>query len=375
MPVGFKQTSITQIDIPDKLPNIPILDDYTLASLLGSRTKTLWYHILYRNDLYKVFTIPKANGGARLIHAPQNSIKRMLKKLNARLLNPLQEDLGKHVAAYRKQHSIRDAVAQHIRPCPICDSLPINITPKKHDCPKYGTLIKIDLKDFFHSTHKSWVCRYFSDTGYTPQVSDLLSNLTTVSVGPEGTRKKDVVPQGSPTSGAICNLVANQRLDRSIQGYLRVLNVPGKYDPPWDWRYMRYSDDLIITCGHLIPREERNRIVNKLRYVIHDCGYRVNPKKVRATHSFYRKRVLGVVINKKMNIPREDYRKLRAIVHNCNTYGFDTQYEKAGKKNAGELMSYLQGRIGYVQFINPQKGDQLMSTFLTAKTKWENRHV
>jgi RNA-directed DNA polymerase len=360
MPVGFGQTSITQIEIPDFQPSPAVVDDYTLSTLLRYKTRTLWHLILHRNELYKSWVIPKAHNKSRLIHAPQGNMKLALRNLNRHMLNPLQEPLGEHVSAYRKERSIKTAVMQHIRACPIC--------------PKYGTFIKIDLKDFFHSTKKSWVRDCFKKLGYTHYVSDLISNLTTVSLGPEGTRKKDVIPQGSPASGAICNLVADQRLDGDINSYLAELNQAGHLQAPWDWRYSRYSDDLIFTCGELLSKEAKSEVVSRLRYIIHSCGYRVNPKKIRTPHSYFRKKVLGIVINRKPNIPKEDYRKLRAIVHNCNTRGFDTQYEKAGKKNVAALMDYLQGKIGFVQFVNPEKGAKLMLEFQTAKANWEKTH-
>jgi len=367
MPCGFSRSAVVRIEAPETFNGPGIIDDFTLASVVKYKTKTLWHLILHRNSLYKTWLIPKAHKKSRLIHAPQKTMKIALRNLNRRLLNPLQEPLGDHVVAYRKHRSIRAAVAQHIRPCPICDSAPAAESPKRHDCPKYGTLIKVDLKDFFHTTKKSWVRKCFRSLGYSHYVSDLIANLTTVSIGIDGTRKKDVVPQGSPASGAICNLVANQRLDHVLQRYLEGLNQQHGLRPPWNWVYTRYSDDLIITCGKLIPREERQEMVRTLRHLIKESGYRVNAKKIKTPHSYFRKRVLGVVINRKMNIPKEEYRKLRAIVHNCKEHGFDSQYKKAGKKNAQALIDYLQGKIGYVQFINPEKGAKLMSTFLEAK--------
>lgn len=370
MPSGFSRSSLTRLTLPDRFSGPALIDDYTLASLMRYRTKTLWYLLLNRNDMYTSWLIPKAHNKSRLIHAPQKTMKIALRNLNRYLLNPLQEPLGDHVAAYRKQRSIKTAVEQHIRPCPICDTAAAAETPKKHDCPKYGTLVKIDLKDFFHSTKKSWVRRCFKNLGYTHYVSDLIANLTTVSMGEAGTRKKDVVPQGSPASGAICNLVANQRLDHVIQDYLKELNTAGGLQSPWEWRYTRYSDDIILTCGKLVPRDVRNTIVRKLRELIRTCGYRVNPKKVKTPHSYYRKRVLGIVINRKMNVPKEEYKKLRAIVHNCAVHGFESQCKKAGKQSPQALMSYLRGRIGFVQFVNPEKGFKLMTDFEKAMERW-----
>lgn len=370
MPYGFSQNSLTRLDISLNPAGPGVIDDYTLATLLKFRTKTLWYLILNRQDLYRVRTIPKAHHKVRVIHAPQKTLKYALKNLNRNLLNPLQEPLGDHVAAYRKYRSIKTAVEQHVRPCSLCDTAGNAKTPKRHACPKYGTLIKIDLKDFFHSTKKTWVRKCFKKLGYSHYVSDLIANLTTVSIAKKGERAKDIVPQGSPASGAICNLVANQRMDHKIQHFLEDLNRTGGLQPPWDWRYTRYSDDLILSCGKMISPEERKEIVRNLKQLIHTCGYRVNSKKIRTPHSYYRKRVLGIVINRKMNIPKEEYRNLRALVHNCQTAGFNSQYKRAGKKGPEALRDYIRGRIGFVTFVNPEKGTRLMTSFKQAEEKW-----
>ena len=96
----------------------------------------------------------------------------------------------------------------------------------------------------------------------------------------------------------------------------------------------------------------------------------MNPKKVKAPHSYFRKRILGIVINRKMNLPKEEYRKMRAIVHNCKKHGFDSQYKKAGKKSAAQLVDYLQGKLGYMEFICPEKGGKLMAAFQEARMEW-----
>lgn len=372
MPNGFSKTEIVEIDVSvAHPPTAPlVIDDYTLSKVLKYRTKMLWYFILNRDSLYKTWRIPKAHKKTRIIHEPQKQMKIALRNLNRRLLNPLQEPLGEHVAAYRKAHSIKMAVAQHVRPCPVCDALPAGQSPKKHDCPKYGTFIKIDLKDFFHSTKKSWVRKCFRHLGYSHYVSDLIANLTTINLGRDGERRKDGVPQGSPASGAVCNLVANDRLDPAIQAFLAGQNAAENLTAPWEWRYTRYSDDLIITCGKLLPKAHRVAIVKGLKNAIRDCGYRVNPKKVKAPHSYFRKRILGVVINRKINLPKEEYRKMRALVHNCKKHGFDSQYKKAGKKNAAHLVDYLQGKLGYMEFICPEKGGRLMAEFQEARMEW-----
>ena len=73
------------------------------------------------------------------------------------------------------------------------------------------------------------VRHYFTSIGYNHDVAGLLANLLTVTDFPNPNYKQQVkkappgtwvpevfsgVPQGSPASGAICNLVADMLIDK-----------------------------------------------------------------------------------------------------------------------------------------------------------------
>jgi hypothetical protein len=60
------------------------------------------------------------------------------------------------------------------------------------------------------------------------------------------------------------------------------------------------------------------------------------------------------------NIGKEEYLRLRAIIHNCLVQGFDTQFQRAGKENVAQLQDYLQGKANYIKQINPEKGARLL---------------
>ena len=85
--------------------------------------------------------------------------------------------------------------------------------------------------------------------------------------------------------------------------------------------------------------------------------------------SYYRKHLLGMVFNDHPNYAQNEYRKLRAIVHNCKTKGFDSQYERAGKESAHKLKDWLKGTILWIQQINPAKAKRLMADFEMALAK------
>ena len=371
MSVGFGFTSVEAIELPDikKGPYLP--DDCSLAFHLGFKNRVFWYAINCREDMYRVYSIPKRRGGKRLIHAPHPMMKTLLRQAHYRLLVPLQEELGDHVTAYRKGHSTKNAVEQHIPECEICNAAEKGQTPKNHKCPRKGTYINLDLQDFFPNTRRSWIRNYFKELGYNHFVAGLIAHLLTVDLpnpryGTKYARKDERefingVPQGSPTSGAICNIIADWKLDQNILKYMNELNERHNLtDPNWQWKYTRYSDDLAFTCGKNLPIRAKEQIAQNLVRICNQSGYKVNKRKTRITNTFYRKQLLGLVFNVHPNVAKSEYLKLRALIHNCLVHGFDTQYQKAGKDNSNELISWLTGKANYVHQINPDKGARLL---------------
>jgi hypothetical protein len=359
--VGFAKTSLVKIEFPTIPETIPyVIDDCSLSFQLGYRTKTLWWVINNKQEHYTVHKIPKKRKGFRIIHAPSTFMKAYLRRVHSKFLIPLQNQLGPHVTAYRKGLSTRHAVAQHIPACSICDGTPKGISPKKHECPRTGTVIQMDLKDFFGSTRRSWIRNYFKDVGYNHYTASLLSGLLTVDDLPKVFAG---VPQGAPTSGAICNLIADQKIDHQILSYLAALDQEMQLEKEWCWKYTRYSDDLCFTCGVVLSSEEKQRICEHITNIIHCAGYWINPKKTRVGHSFYRKTLLGMVFNQKPNIPREKYLLFRAMVHNALTHGVETQYARAGHTTAGSYVEYLRGNVNYItqiiEKLNPERAGRL----------------
>ena len=373
MTIGYSNNHVDILTLPELPENLPYaVDDFSLAMQIGFRNKILWWVL---NDIpaqYKVFRIPKKRPGEfRYIHSPSEAMKKMSQRLNERFLNPLQEDLGPHVTAYRPGLGIVDAVNQHVRKCPTCDEATQGITPKAHECPRRGVYIHMDIENFFTRTTRAWIRNYFKGIGYSHMVAGYLASLMTVPniPNPGYSKARKVpetvagVPQGAPTSGGICNLVANDKIDVPVLDYIKQLNSRDRLSGEWEWRYSRYSDDLTFTCGWDYPQEDCMRIVKDLTEIIQKSHYRVNRKKTRVVRNYARKKMLGVVFNQKPNFPKREYRLLRAITHNCLKRGFEAEFAKAKQENAPAMVTWLRGKINWVNQINPQRGRRLLEVF------------
>ena len=319
---------------------------------------------------YRIFKIPKKSGGERVIHAPTDLVKGLHQSINHNFLKPMQDILGDHVTAYRDGRSIKDAVSRHIADCPTCTEYEsLGKTAPKHACPRYGAYIQLDLQDFFSTTSRARVRNYFRGTGYSKDVAGLLAGIFVVEGIPNekyrpGTNDRKEfcgVPQGSPTAGAICNLVASEIIDKPILEYLEKENEKYNLVGAYKWVYSRYADDLALTCGRDFPIGEKLRITRDIGNIVHTAGYRVNKKKTRVHSSWYRKQMLGLVFNQKPNIAREEYLKVKATVHNCFVHGVESQRDTVKFPTRGAFISYLRGKVAYYTQIMPQKGAKLAS--------------
>lgn len=372
MTAGFARTTIDTIQLPDTTPDHPfIVDDCALAFFLGYTTRILWYLVTCTSQMYTKAIIPKKSGGIRVIYAPAPLMKYVSTRILENLLNPLQEQLGKHVTAYRPKHSTRMAVEQHIPTCPICDEMPLGT---KHECPRRGTYFNLDLEDFFPSTRRAWIRQYFQqEIGYSHYVSDLIAALLTIRDFVDSSDELYAgVPQGNPASGAICNLIADRQLDTPMLKLLDKLNKEHGLTGEHVWTYTRYADDMAFTCGKRFSVQERSLILQRILNVCYRSGYAVNHEKTRVWDGYHRKQMLGLVFNKHPNMPRDQYLMLRSLTHNCLHHGFTSQYVRAHKESPAELRTWLLGRINYLQQINAQKGRRLKNVFTAAVKEWDN---
>jgi RNA-directed DNA polymerase len=332
---SYKKTELIQIQPPLALiDHAPfIFDDFSLALRLGVRCRTLWYCIQNKRRRYKIFTIPKSNGKKRVIHNPDRVLKFIQRRIAQSIILP--QPIGEQVGAYVQGKSCKDAAERHVG---------------------HAIRIGMDLKDFF-PTHSRGKVRWFMHEhfGYSQFVSGLIADLLTAPFG-----HKHKVPQGSPASPALCNLMAQETLDKAILERLSGTQ----------WVYTRYSDDLTFSHPEDVPRTEVNRLLRDVRKLITKSGYKTNLRKTKIQRRWRRQKMLGMVINEKTSIPRDTYRKYRAILHNCMQHGFEPNEARYSWDGLGSFKEHLRGKISYFKSIDPEKGAKLEEAFNAAVAKW-----
>ena len=153
--------------------------------------------------------------------------------------------------------------------------------------------------------------------------------------------------QGSPTSPALANLSAFG-LDRRLDGLARKLGAT----------YTRYADDLVLSGGRDLVRASRS-IVRLIEDIALEEGFKVHELKTRVFTAAQRQTVTGLVVNERSNVPRPDYDRLRAVLHDAAVRGPD----HANRDRRPDFRSHLEGRVAWVGAENEARAAKLQRAF------------
>lgn len=82
-------------------------------------------------------------------------------------------------------------------------------------------------------------------------------------------------------------------------------------------------------------------------------------RKTRIMRQGVRQHLAGVVTNEGVNVVRADFDRLKAILTNCVHHGPASQ----NRENHPAFRMHLEGRVAFVEMVNPQKGARLRRIF------------
>lgn len=339
--------------------DVPAIDNTgALAAWLGIGISELeWFADLkglaYKKDAsrlghYHYRILAKQSGSIRLIESP----KERLKELQRKILREILEKIPAHSAVhgFRKERSISTFVAPHVR---------------------RRVVVRMDLQDFFPSLSGARIQTFFRTLGYPEDVADLLGGICTNATphhvwkepGLEAERlqlrevrdlySRPHVPQGAPTSPALANLCF-YRADCRLAGLAKSAGAV----------YTRYADDLAFSGEATFERSADRFSIHAAAIVIEE-GFRVHHRKTRVMRRSVRQHLAGLVANQKLNVRRTDFDRLKATLINCVRLGPECQ-NRAGHAS---FQAHLEGKVGFVEMINPQKGKRLRAIY--ERIRWE----
>lgn len=257
----------------------------------------------------------------RLLRIPTGALRSIQTAIRTKILAAMQ--LPPSVHGWRKGRSTRSYASGHTRK---------------------AVVLNADIQDFFPNVNAGRVHAFWRRAGYSTETASLLTDLTTLD---------NQLPQGTPTSPPLGNQILKQ-----LHARLSTLAQQHKLS------YGSYGDEVTLS-----GRRRVARLKGLTLKIIRQEGFSANPNKVKVMPREKRQELAGNVINKKCGPGRENYRELRAILHNCLRYGPESQNAEKHPR----FREHLLGRIAQFRYLNSRLGDQLQTQF--DKIVWPSNHL
>jgi retron-type reverse transcriptase len=97
-------------------------------------------------------------------------------------------------------------------------------------------------------------------------------------------------------------------------------------------------------------------LLARVRHIVSEEGFRINPKKGRVQRAGGRQSVTGIVVNHGLSLPREEIRRLRAILHNAKKTGLAAQ----NRDGVPDFEAHIRGKLSYLHMIDPERSRPLL---------------
>lgn len=148
------------------------------------------------------------------------------------------------------------------------------------------------------------------------------------------------LPQGSPASPAISNLVMRP-FDEHMGLWCRERNI----------RYSRYCDDMTFSGSF-----DAGEVIRKVSGFLSERGMRLNWKKTGVYGKNCRQEVTGLTVNEKVQLPKELRRQLRMECYYCRRFGTESHMDRLGlaeRESEEHFLMRLLGRLEYALSVSP----------------------
>ena len=298
-----------------------------VALLLDVPIKLLNY-VLYglcAEEKYETFSIPKKNGGERIIEAPKMALKSLQKRLSDCLYERAPMKSCVYAFCRGKSKGIKGNADVH---------------------KNKRWIVSIDLKDFFRSINFGRVRGLFLSPPFncTEETATVFAQLACFD---------NHLAQGAPSSPIISNLIC-RRLDNELMRFAKDNHL----------FYTRYADDITFSSNERSVPDKLGSVVDG-HFALSDAifeivetenGFIINRDKVHYSTKCDRQMVTGLVVNKKVNIQRRYVRQVRAMLHAWKRYGKTeaakehfSRYKRKNVSNVDDSFSReIQGRINFI---------------------------
>ncbi|MEY8862480.1 retron St85 family RNA-directed DNA polymerase [Tenacibaculum singaporense] len=288
-----------------RLPIIYNLSHF--SALVGYNSKFIRRAVKTNHTIYfyRKYSIPKKNGSQRLINEPLPSLKEIQKWILDNVLNNIP------ISAYAKAYTFKRSIKDHV---------------KYHKNQKI--VLTLDIENFFNNITSEKVELLFLSKGYSSLISNLMTRLCTL---------QNCLPQGAPTSPRISNIIMYS-FDEKISSYCKKNEI----------KYTRYADDLAFS-GEIDKEEIIKLVVEELN----EIGLSLNKDKIIERKQNQRQIISGIVVNRKIQVPRKKRDELRQAMYYIEKYGLENHLAKIDSSKSNYL-KHLLGLANYIVNINPK---------------------
>jgi RNA-directed DNA polymerase len=301
--------------------------DKLKAMVKPIKLKTVTFYAnsqLSADKCYKEFTIKKKSGGERTIAAPVKPLKLIQSALNA-ILSAIYEPKS-YVTGFVPHKSIVDNAKAHVNK---------------------NYVYNIDLVNFFPSIELHRVKAVLKLEPFSlnsierEKLAFLIARLCC---------KDGRLPQGSPTSPVLSNIVC-QQLDRRLNGLAKSSNC----------RFTRYADDITFSANKDVFNQ---KFKTELERIVKEQHFAINQKKTRLQGLGYRQEVTGLIVNEKINVSKRYMGEVRAMLNNWDKKGYEAAEQRflevyiSAKSHTkeGNKPSFKDVLWGKLQFLSMVRG-------------------
>ena len=278
----------------------------TVAKDLGFPLKTLYGLSNNLEKHYHCAYIPKKDGTMRKLSVPDLILKKVQRAIADVILSVYP--VSRYACGYVYCSNTRKNALPHVG-------------RKK--------VLKLDIDGFFdHIKYTQVKNIVFYKEKFSEPVRVLLSMLCYF---------RDSLPQGAPTSPAITNIILRD-FDERVGAFCKENGI----------NYSRYCDDMTFSGDF-----DAERVILFVKGELKNFGFFLKTGKTAVIPSSKRQCVTGVVVNEKINLPKEYRRAVRAEMYYIKKFGLDSHMRAIGEKDRQKYLLSLKGRVAYVLHMLP----------------------
>jgi RNA-directed DNA polymerase len=281
--------------------------------------------------------------GKRQISAPKPPIRFVQKWILANILN----GVSCHPAsfAYERRKSIAQCARRHLGA---------------------SWLVKLDVHNFFASIDEIQILHVFNGLGYGRLVSFEMARLCTrpgvgaphrmlaarsVSYDRYSKIRKYLtpvgpgfLPQGSPTSGALANMVMRD-IDTQISEAIEGTGIV----------YTRYADDITFSTSGSFSRKEASELIQMTDTMLRRGRFLPHDKKTRVIPPGARKIVLGLLVDgDRIRIPVDRRNRIINDIRGAERFGLPVHARHRGFTSTIAFGQHLAGMLSYCHDVDPE---------------------